>query len=320
MTKAAIFSFVRVSDASMVASVRVARYLRDYLGFPLYDDEKIGSVDVPVLIIVNGAFAFCKCLEELSRAILRAKKIVWVQQDYTVVPPINDGSATSPFRRAFVERRERGLDHLHLWSTVTEKITTPLGHYCNWNCLTLDDANDATVAARRRRAPGDLLYYGSYRAGRVRDFDRFLETPRVPTVISSPSRKFEERYQHHLVTHAPKIEEDFYDFLGKHGMGLYVEDRWSHSHFCSPANRFYEMLSAGLPMVFQPECGSMLRRAGYDPEPYYAESARHVPKLMDRRDSVGSEQREKWLPHAREERQRLDDQVMEAWGKMEQAL
>jgi hypothetical protein len=318
MKKAAIFSFVKVSDKSMVASVRVARYVAQLLGVPLIDNGDIAKAAPEVLIIINGAFAFCSCLEELGTAVQKAKKIVWVQQDYTIIPPINDGNATSPFRRAFTLRRERGLDHIHMWSTVPEKITTALGHYCNWNCLTLDDADDATVAKRREGADDDLFYYGSFRSGRVKDFDRYFIDPRLETQISSPSKKFAERYPQ--CGHHGKIEGSFYHELGQHGLGLYVEDKWSHSHFCSPANRFYEMLSAGLPMVFQPECGSMLRKAGYDPAPYYCDGARKVPELMKRREAIGAEQRARWLPLARQEREKLDEAVFTAWDKLEKVL
>lgn len=317
--KAAIFSFVKVSPKSMVASVRVAQYVQRLLGVPLIDDGTIAQAKPRLLIIINGAFAFCSCLEELGTAVQAARKVVWIQQDYTIVPPINDGSATSPFRRAFTLRRERGLDHLHLWTTVPEKIAPgTLGTYCNWNCLTLDTADDWIVAKRRAQAGNDLYYYGSYRAGRVKDFDRFFIDPKLETHISSPSKKFAERYPQ--CGHHGKIEGDFYAQLGLHGMGLYIEDRWSHKHYCSPANRFYEMLSAGLPMLFQPECASMLRRAGYDPAPYTADGARKVPALMAKRETIGEEQRARWLPLARKERQKLDSAVIEAYEKMEKAI
>jgi hypothetical protein len=82
--------------------------------------------------------------------------------------------------------------------------------------------------------------------------------------------------------------------IGYYGMGLYVEDRLSSREFHSPANKFYEMLSSGLPMIFAPECGTMLRKAGYDPTPYQAASPREVARLMRSREDIGVEQRKNW--------------------------
>jgi hypothetical protein len=93
----------------------------------------------------------------------------------------------------------------------------------------------------------------------------------------------------------PAITEDFFDVLGTHGLGLYIEDRKSSEEFHSPANRFYEMLSAGLPMVFMPESGSMMRKAGFNPEPYSVSNQRDVKRMMAQREDIGKKQREEWV-------------------------
>ena len=95
--KAAIYSFILVSDNSMVASVKVARFVRDQLKLPLTSDARELDKNLDVLIMVNGAYAYAKYLQDLHDAILGAGRIVWIQQDYSVFPPINDGQAQSPF-------------------------------------------------------------------------------------------------------------------------------------------------------------------------------------------------------------------------------
>jgi hypothetical protein len=94
----------------------------------------------------------------------------------------------------------------------------------------------------------------------------------------------------------------------------------SHSEFHSPANRFYEMLSAGLPMVFQPECGSTMRKAGYNPEPWFVEKPRHVALAMAKKHDILIEQRKQWLEKARSERENLPSQLKAAMTKMEEAI
>jgi hypothetical protein len=235
---------------------------------------------------------------------------VWIQNDYTVVPPIADGDAQSPFRRAFVERRKRGLPHLDFWTTC-EKLAkvTPASRLINWNALSWEPVE-------RRPSNSHVLYYGSHRAGRAQYFDRYLKTPRVDFVVSSPSKKF-EKYAGPRVSLTKPMTENLIEQIGTFAAGLYLEDRKSHSEYHSPPNRFYEMLSAGLPIIFQPECGSTLRRAGYDPAPYSASTSLEVERLFARREEIGEEQRATWIPKAAEEHRRLTlDAVPLAWNSV----
>lgn len=318
MRNAAIFSFVRVSENSMVASVRIARWLANFLEAPLVWDQCIGDLrSLDTLIIVNGAYGFSKHLEPLSRAILGARRIVWVQNDYTIIPPRDDGDAQSPFRRAFVQRKLDNRPPVIFWSTCHKWSKLPGSHYVNWNMLTFDPAYDEKLIERRRRRQTleTLFYYGSFRDGsgkssRVPLFDRYFREPRVQTVISCPVGKFVEQYP--KCQHIPAITEEFYGYIGQHGLGLYIEDRKSSEEFHSPANRFYEMLSAGLPMVFAPECQAQLRKAGFDVEPYIAANNLSVKRLMSDREEIGQQQRRAWVKSKTHFRETLIDQVTAA--------
>jgi hypothetical protein len=319
--KAKIFSFVKCPDTSIIASVRIARFVSDRLQLPIVTDQTIADEKLDVLVIINGAYAFCSFLEPLGGAIEQAKRVVWVQNDFTIIPPKEDSGAQSPFRRAFVLREERGQRRTDFWTTCEKwQSLTPGSHYVNWNCLTLDSASDKVIKHRRSKASAELLYYGSFRNNRAKDFDRFFNEPKTKTVISSPSGKFQATYKHRLIRHEDKITVDFYEYLGSHGLGLYLEDKQSHSEFHSPANRFYEMLSAGLPMVFQPECGTMMRRAGYDPSSYEVSKPLDVQRRMDLRDVIGKAQRDQWLPRARLEYADLPNRLHAAWAKLTDEL
>src|SRR5262245_13929410 len=185
--KAIIFSFIPAVENSMVASTRIARYLRDELQLPLIWKEDIADhTNLDVLFLINGAFAFCNFLEPLSHAILQAKRIVWIQNDYTIVPPINNGQATSPFRKAFVTRREEGKSHLELWSTCEkESKATMFSAYTNWNCLSMLDK-----PIPKSSHAFDIAYYGSFRKDRKQLFDFYFKNPKTMFTISSPSKKF----------------------------------------------------------------------------------------------------------------------------------
>lgn len=320
--KAKIFSFVRLYDTSMVASVRIARFMAEALDLQIVTGEEIADEPLDVLVIMNGAYAFSKALEPLGAAILQAKRVVWVQNDYTIIPPKHESDAESPFRKAFVLRKEQGKELTRYWTTCEDwAALTPGSQYVNWNALTFDpDCDESTIKRRRKKATDDLFYYGSYRAAsgkssRVKYFDRYFLSPRVPVTISSPAKQFAERYPKARVE--DKIEGDnFYETIASHGAGLYIEDRMSHERFHSPANRFYEMLSAGLPIIFQPECGTMLRRAGYDPSPFAASTALEVQRALEKREKFGREQREAWGSKALAERKDLSSTVKKLWKEI----
>jgi hypothetical protein len=324
--KAKAFSFIKISDHSMVASVNVARYIRDELQVPLTDNDDIAEGKADVLILINGAFAFCGHLEALAQAILNAKRIIWVMNDYSIVPPINNGKATSPFRRAFVVRREKGKSHLDYWTTCAKESTaTPLSSYVNWNCLSM----------RERQKPksyvtyDDLVYYGSFRTGRQKYFDALFKDPQIPITISSPSKKFEETYPNPYIRHLGAETDNLIEWLSQHGLGLYLEDRKSHLEFHSPPNRFYEMLSAGLPMIFPEESGFTLRRAGYAIIDRHIFSLKAgIPKLMwdninhkmNTRNAISKEQHTAWFKKAMGEKELLPHVIKQAWKKVEDAI
>jgi hypothetical protein len=313
-----VFSFLNITDGSVIPSVRIARMVADELGLPLVDSRTMNDDAVDVLFIVNGAYAFCSCLETLGTAIERAQRVVWIQNDYTIIPPKKVGSAESPFRKAFRNRFDQGKPDTDFWSTCEDFAKLTSGScLINWNCLTVDTAKPATIKKRRAEANAQLLYYGSFRADRKKHFDRYFTDPRVEVVISSPSRKFRDSYVNARVMHADKITIDFFDYIGHFGMGLYLEDRRSHREFHSPPNRFYEMLSAGLPILFQPECGTMLRRAGYDPSPYQAGAPLEVERMMKKREDIGEAQRAAWLKKVLDEREKLPLALREAAKKLE---
>lgn len=313
----AIFSFVAMSRTSTVASVRIARFISKELDIPVYDDETIAIHQWDILIIVNGAFAFCKCLPALANAIRRAKRVIWVQNDYSIIPPLPVTGAHSPFRRAVQQRIELGRAPMDYWTTVkpvdgktlyrgrdSNIDLTADSAYINWNALT-------ALKTPLECAPGhkDLYYYGAFRAGRLKAFDRYFLKPRTNVTISSTSKKFAARYAD--IFHDPGISDrgEFYTTLNAHGLGLYIEDVKSHTEFHSPANRFYEMLSAGLPMVFEPESQRMLRAAGFDVKEYIAKDERAVKRHMAWREDIAAAQRaDWWMPFKQDLRKKLKSQ------------
>lgn len=288
--KSAVFTFVKPSPNSVIASVRIAKFIGKTLDIPMLWDDRVKDERWDVLFLVNGAFSYCSHRDDVAVAVRRARRIIWVQNDYAIYAPIPDGEAESTFRKAFRIRRDKGLPDMDHWTTVKEKShMTGYSRYLNWNALT---------ALRRpmdvcRTAADDLFYYGAFRTSRGPSFDRYFKRHKMPIALSSASKKFAERYPHaRIISAIPRGE--FYDELNGHGLGLYIEDPRSHREFHSPANRFYEMLSAGLPMVFEPDAITMLGKAKIDVTDFTVANQKECRSALRHRRDIQRTQRKRW--------------------------
>jgi hypothetical protein len=329
---AAIFSFVKTYENSVIASVKLTRFLAQVLELPIYEK---GGASIPdgldVLIIVNGAYAFAgnDTLAMLGRAIETARRVVWVQQDYTVIPPKDEGNAESPFRKAFRNRLAVGAPSVDYWTTCESYAKAgraPTGHICgpgsrymNWNVLTFDP-DLRTIPMSDRVNHDSMIYYGSYRVinsanrkDRAPYFRRYLAEPHVKTTISCPTTKFiEAGYVHENIRHLDRFDVRL--DLPHYGLGLYLEDQMSHKEYHSPANRFYEMLSAGVGMVFQPEaCRFLKHRAGLEVDDFTLWNAEEASGKMADRDAIAARQHDMWWARCVEERSSLVQRTREMY-------
>jgi len=248
------------------------------LGIELYDGPAIADQDLDVLIIINGSTLYCKHLPEIAKAVVKAKEVVWVQNDYTLPPPKAISDAESPFRRAFADRALVP----HYWSTCGGNAKmTPHSAQVNWNVLGMD-----YTVPQARLEDDTWLYYGAYRESRVTAFD-YLDRKLAAWTVSSTSAKFDQHPHAHRV--APMSRADFFPEISKYGMGIYAQDVKSAKQDHCPATRFYEMLSAGLPMTFLPDCVGTLKQYGIDCAPYVV----HEGLMLDR-ERIAQEQRTLW--------------------------
>lgn len=284
--RAAIWTFAKPSHGSIIASHRIAHALAKWGKMPIvYDLTSASFVGYPdTLFVVNGAYAFCKHLPLLARLVVEAERVIWVQNDYTIIPPRFTSEGDSPFRAAFRKRHKRKLPPIEIWSTCeAPKFNEGWGRrrYVNWNALTYDPL------PWKKRAPhgDDLFYYGSFRKDRVDAFKQYLWKPRYPVTINTPvPRKWEHFAFADVQPATPGVSLRLE--CARHGLGLYIEDRRSHREFCSPANRFYEMLSAHLPMVFDKPTQKQLARADLDIGQWAVRDAADIRYCLRHRDEI----------------------------------
>lgn len=291
-----VVHMTKCAPGSTVASARVARFIVETLGrdspFTLVDDRdgahcvaKAHTIDT--LFIVNGPMAFCDFLPQLSLLVRMASRVVFVQQDYTIMPPKPESKAESPFRKVFADLQLRPI----FWTTVRKNVQTSKDQYINWNQLTYDPQEFKPMPADQH-----LLYYGAYREKREPLFKKYLANAPYDVHVSTTNlrgKKFKALDENILIippfSHIANIPMA--------SASIYIEDPLSSKEFHSPANRFYEMLSAGIPLFFEASTLGMLAQASIFPrDSWVTYNSLDLYKRMEilDLDTMRREQRELW--------------------------
>jgi hypothetical protein len=257
---------------STIASARVARFIVNNLDdsgsacqdmryvpdqFMLVDTKHKASellqayMAIDTLFIVNGPMAFCDFLPELADLVRKAARVVFVQQDYTIMPPSAHSKAESAFRKVFADLNLRPI----FWTTVMKNVLMLDDQYINWNQLTYDPQPLKPLAEGRV-----LMYYGAYREKREAMFKKYFQSAPYNVQVSTTTlrgKKFKALDDN--ITIIPPF--DGLDNMPLCSASLYIEDPLSSKEFHSPANRFYELLSAGIPIFFEESTVPMLAEA-----------------------------------------------------------
>jgi hypothetical protein len=196
------------------------------------------------------------------------------------------------------------------WSNIEQSVARFIDSYVNWNMLTYGVVEEAENTAR---LDDGIFYYGAFRKGREVYFRKYFRDPSLPAYIST-SKKNAEKFAglgpsvRPVPPMAPLIVG-----AAQYAMALYVEDTYTHRVYNSPANRFYEMLSAGTAMVFDKSCLKTFRTAGYDITPYIVNNPAEVKAMLPIWREIALAQAKEWR---RDYRAELCAQVDEAHRKL----
>lgn len=302
-----VVHMTKVVAGSTVASGRIATFISTTLDLPLIDTEAKaqGLKEIDTLIIVNGPMAFCDFLPELGRLVSIAHKVVWVQNDYTIAPPKASGDAESPFRKAFADKKLRPI----YWTTVSDNVQGGDDTYVNWNALTWD--------VRPMQVPEvqGLFYYGAFREHRVKSFEKFFSTEYYDVHISTTGQRATK-----FKSIAPNVNivapsKDIISDIGKYQASIYIEDDKSHHQFHSLANRFYECVSSGGPLLVDANCVGVFAGAGVQLKPdWIVRDAKDVYEALTQSIVISEAQRTVFgeLNH----KEQLFNQLLDAYAKL----
>lgn len=233
-----VIHFTKCSATSTMASARISTFLAKILKdlkqeVELIHDDRSAELSADsheILFIVNSPFGFCDWRDRAIDICKSAESIIWVQNDYAIKPP-------SQFKKFDINIDE-------YWTTCTDVASREDGRYIDWNKLTY---NNYSVRGDAAHVISGLFYYGAYRQGRESSFEEYLNTVQYQVRVSTTPKarlKYMEMNTHRNI----KFYEPFQHLgqLMRFQTSIYIEDDKSHEVNHSLANRFYEMLSAGL--------------------------------------------------------------------------
>lgn len=240
-----------------VSSLRIAWYLQSRLDFDVVWDTYNPGTELPERIdelwFVASSWAFLDdAFRQQSLKIFPlAKRVIWCNNDRNV-----------PWH-AYHLGRCQPRARLHALTTVAE-LSERFGMHApfNWNRLTFQPVIPETPHKERLSR---LYYYGSLRPDRLKTFDRYFPAWGNRLTMAAANgkdrKKFADRYPTiEVLERAPNV----FTALDRYAATPILEDVYSRTHYVSPPNRFYEALSAGTAMYFEPESVDMWRAYGYD--------------------------------------------------------
>jgi hypothetical protein len=315
--KVAVFNLTALNEGAINCNSLLALFLSETLKIPVWGDsknkatgrrggEELLAYQPDTLFVINGLMHHCHAQQELAAVIRKAKQVIWVVNDYHLEKPShNTKSSASPVLVAIREALDRGLN-LDFWTTVphyTER--SEFSKLIHWDYLFYNRITPQRPKVR------NLLYYGAMRTGRVKTFDRFFsaESPDVTVMTNTTqNERWLERYPH-LQLAPPVPHHQLADAIGAYSLGLYLQDEVRF--FVNPAARFYEMLGAGLPMVFQEEAVPRFEAVGIDIRPYVLEDVDQIEYFLKRRSKIFQAQ-QAWHQSYH---QLLRKEVLKAWDK-----
>lgn len=270
-----VVNFFKVTPSSTIASNRIAVYIAQMTGAALIDSpEAAFPFQYDVLYVINGPPIYCKFIKSVVKLVGMAKEVVWVGNDYACRIPkwVKD---KRPLVMAAYD---------NAWSY-------PRHVYVNWNQLTYEPGRDRQAFT----VPG-VAYYGAYREQREVYFKKYLSrTAPYPVHISASGRAQPRFALLHRAAHWFDAT-DLLNAMGRYQASIYLEDNTTHKVYCSPANRFYELLSAGCAQYFDKSCQRTFDRAGLNITPWAVDSAQELAeRLQDSEQDANAQRRELYL-------------------------
>lgn len=293
--------FTECKEGSTIASARIVRFLEREFNCAVLDKpnaELVKDYDVAFCVSSASGFADPGLREQVGEVCARAKKYVFVQNEYMTTQA---GQINKWFDRVGKPR------HRTVWSSILTAVKNPHDRHIDWNRLTWDPQpfKDPEIDG--------LFYYGAPRSDREIYFQKWLGADKPYRKTLSCTSRAVKKFQ------AMGLETDFtgpmtsFKDIARYQSSLYVEDQHTHKHYNCPANRFYECVSAGVPLFFDPSVCNTFKQAGIPIDLFVVENSAELMRLLGGWCEVREQQRELFqAPYL----QMLTDDVTRLYGEL----
>lgn len=257
--KAAVINLTPITETSTLINPSIATFIANTLKIPaLYKPEDVLDAQPEIVIVVNGLGQFCRARKEIGEVISKCKKFVWVMNDCLVQFPRPHSIGSSELLAGVRAGMNKGMEFSY-WSTVPKVVaSTPTSRYVNWNAVAHHPERFDPKFNWERDAEKRVLYYGARRPRREKTFQRYFTGRGSEHVtVACP-----ERSHPNWVKDFPNVQlvsplaRPIEPELRHYALGLYLQD--DTKYYESPACRFYELLGARVPVLFQPEAKAKL--------------------------------------------------------------
>lgn len=237
----------RKVENSYTVAYRNLAELRDILGADLFINPSDINMNKRYDVIICG-FGSMACERELSTSFINSNPsaaVFWLVGDYeqsTFAPLFYSG-------RSFEAIATFG-DH-----KIKNKLCTKQ-HKININALLNRAPNRPSVKKH------DCIYYGRWRPDRLGYFQQYLGSSMHLCTGSKNIKMF-----HHNGCNPRLVKsmtwETRRETLNLFRSSLWIEDKFSHSNYTSPPNRFYESLWCNAVPLIDASCIRTLKLSGY---------------------------------------------------------
>jgi len=287
-----------------------AKIISDAMGgdliwsYPTVNDHIKSDYDVIIFVHASHyAYTDYKWLEQSPNA-----KLFYVTNEYNLGEP----------RTAWMAAKQAGRKYTVV-ANHPQKISKVVGKYVddwiqvNLNSLVYNPVDTDVKVDKQQTSMfgsdnrfGGVVYYGSFRKGRVDYFKKYLQNNITLSTHHSNHSKFADLGL--SPNFVPRIDW-FSGGLSDYDSSLYIEDAITHEHYNHLANRFYESLNYDCCPLFDKSCMNTIEKSGYDITGDYVVSSNS--ELVDR---SGIDIPKHWRTQAKTERQSVISKLVDIFS------
>lgn len=233
------------------------------------------KVDDIIINVGNHQYLGSQLLNELAESISKVNRTVFFMDDYQAPPP-------TQLRKALT--KSSNLLLVNIETPITRKS---LQHF-EAVYLNLNKASFKKLPLKPPFHFGSFIYWGTCRPNREQFFYRYLKPKLYLTYISTSDRQH-KKYSDLYINYRPLEKIQLPNDLQKYGFTVSIQDKSQPKQ--PPPNRFYEAISAGLPIFFDYECIPQIETPN-NIENYIVSNAEQI--LEKDLQKTQTEQRELW--------------------------